>query len=55
MENYVITKLSKRGLHIGQNKYTEEEANKRMEEMKALGHKNLKVMTVQEALGLVSK
>lgn len=52
MKNYVITKLSNRGLQIGQNKYTQEEAIERMKKMSSAGHKNLAVMTLHEALGL---
>lgn len=52
MRNYVIVQKTNKGIHIGQNNYTETDALARLERMKAAGHKNLKVMQVDQALGL---
>ena len=52
MKSYVIVQRTNKGIHIGQNHYTETDANTRLAQMKATGHKDIKVMQIDQALGL---
>lgn len=51
MEKYLIVRKTKKGLQIGQNKYSFEKAKERANQMRKLGLK-AKVSSVTNALGV---